>query len=112
MDHRGFCYIGKIRSVVILQKSCNESFHNTPQGEILSAVYQHPVSDGIAKEVRTKTNEKYHDDTGEDSTDDASADTTGSISDNGSTAVLEETGNRQRNNDSREHTCSEDNGNG
>ena len=70
MDHRGFCYIGKIRSVVILQKSCNESFHNTPQGEILSAVYQHPVSDGIAKEVRTKTNEKYHDDTGEDSTDD------------------------------------------
>lgn len=89
MDHRGFCYIGKIRSVVILQKSCNESFHNTPQGEILSAVYQHPVSDGIAKEVRTKTNEKYHDDTGEDSTDDASADTAGSISDNGSTAVLE-----------------------
>ena len=112
MDHRGFCYIGKIRSVVILQKSCNESFHNTPQGEILSAVYQHPVSDGIAKEVRTKTNEKYHDDTGEDGTDDASADTAGSISDNGSTAVLEEAGNCQRNNDGREHTCSQDNGNG
>lgn len=104
--------IGKIRLVDILQKSCNESFHSTQQREVLPHVYQHPVSNGITKEVRTKTNEKYHDDTGEDCTNDAAADTTSCIFDDGSTVILEETGYSQRNDDSREHTSCQDDGNG
>lgn len=95
-----------------MNKPCYSTFHNAPQGEILSAVYQHPVVNGVPEEIRTEANQEYHDNTAQGRAYDTASDTAGCIADDGCTAYFKEAGEGQRDDNRREHPCRQDNGYG
>ena len=74
------------------EKFRNQTLEDAPQGEVLSAVYQHPVVDGVVEEVSTETNQQNHNDTVDDRSDDTAAKSAVSVSNDSRTAGFEEAG--------------------
>lgn len=43
-----------------MEQSRNSPFHDAPQREVLAAVNEHPVIDGISEEIGTEAYQEYH----------------------------------------------------
>ena len=43
-----------------MEQSRNSPFHDAPQREVLAAVNEHPVVDGISEEIGTEAYQEYH----------------------------------------------------
>lgn len=91
-----------------MKQSRNRSFHDAPQREVLAAVNEHPVVDGISEEIGTEAYQEYHNNTAESRAYNTAPDTAGGVADDGRAADFKETGKGQRNDNRREHSCGED----
>jgi len=85
---------------------------DAPQREVLPAIDQHPIVDGIHEEVGTETHQEHHNDARNRRANHCSTDATGAITNDSSCTNLKEACEGKRNNDRWEHSGSQDNRNG
>lgn len=65
---------------------------DAPQREVLPAIDQHPVVDGVHEEVGTQTHQEDHDDARDCRANDCTANAAGTVANNGGCTDLEEAG--------------------